>query len=114
MAVHLSGRAGWALSLTGLAVAGLFASWQAGQLQPVDGCDQSAVVWTYHVGPTADGRTQVLGVRFDDVPSSCAATPVEVQFTSGGRVVDSRRTTLGQGEVLAAVPADGATWVQLG
>ena len=112
--VHLSGRAGWALSLVGLAAAGLFASWQSGQLVPVGGCDQSAVVWTYQVGPAADGRTQVLGVRFEDVPSSCAEVPVEVQFSSGGRVVDSRRTTLGQGDVLAAVPADAATWVPLG
>lgn len=114
MIANLGARAGWALSLVGLAGAGLFASWQSGQLWPAAACDQTAVVWTYEVGQAADGSTQVRGVRFDDVPAACEQTPVQVQFRSGDQVVDTRFTTLGEGEVLAAVPADGAIWVPVG
>ncbi|MBU4336910.1 MAG: hypothetical protein KJ548_10080 [Actinobacteria bacterium] len=114
MNLNLGARAGWALSLVGLAGAGLFASWQSGQLLPAAACDQTSVVWTYDVGQAADGSTQVRGVRFEDVPAACAATPVQVQFRSDGEVVDTQLTTLGEGEVLASVPADAALWVPVG
>ncbi|MCG2801741.1 MAG: hypothetical protein L6311_06565 [Cellulomonas sp.] len=114
MTLTLGVRTGWALSLLGLAGAGLFASWQSGQLLPAATCNQSSVGWTYEVGPGADGSTQVRGVRFENVPAACAATPVRVQFRSGDDVVDTQLTTLGQGEVLASVPADGALWVPVG
>jgi hypothetical protein len=112
----MSTRAGWALSLTGLAVAGLFASWQSGGVTAFlsTGCSPAAVGWSYDVEAGADGSTHVVGLRFDDVPAACAGAEAQVRFRQDGKLVDQRVVALGRQDVRATVPFDAVDWAPAG
>lgn len=116
MQLRASTRIGWAMSLIGLAAAGMFAAWQSDQLPRAfaSGCDVAAVSWSYDVQAAPDGSSRVVGMRFDEVPSGCAGDAAQVRFRHGGTVVGTRLVALGRQDVQADMPVDGIDWVPLG
>jgi hypothetical protein len=114
--LRVSTRTGWAMSLIGLAAAGMFAAWQSDQVPALlaTGCDVAAVSWSYDVEAASDGSTHVVGMRFDEVPSGCAGDVAQVQFRRGGAVVGTRLVALGRQDVHTDLAVDGVDWVPLG